>query len=178
MNLKILIVLCIEKLYWILFCLYFYHPIYFIHIHHLIVCLEILKFKLGCFLHSGKSRKTGFFQKMAFLPYGFWRRYVSSNEYYFWIAQLKSYPMIYNMTYFDHICVEKNPKNRNMHIFIFWPLLDFDPPGGGGHELSKSVKIWIKANFDMRNPNLRSKIKKFENDLFQFRRFLQKTTLK
>jgi hypothetical protein len=32
----------------------------------LIVCLEILKFKLGCFLHSGKSRKTGFFRKWHF----------------------------------------------------------------------------------------------------------------
>jgi hypothetical protein len=49
----------------------------------------------------------------------------------FWIAQLKSYPMIYNMTYFNHICEEKNPKNRYTRILIFWPLLDFDPPGGG-----------------------------------------------
>jgi hypothetical protein len=68
--------------------------------------------------------------------------------------------MIYNMRYFYYTSQEKNPKNRNMHIFIFWPLVDFDPPDGGGHELSKSVKIWIQGNFGMENPNLRSK---FEN---------------
>ena len=80
---------------------------------------------------------------MAFLPYDFWGRYVSGIEYYFWIAQLKSYPMIYNMRHFYYKSEEKNPKNRYIRILIFWPLLDFDPPGGGGHELSKSVKIWI-----------------------------------
>jgi hypothetical protein len=38
--------------------------------------------------------------------------------------------MIYNMRYFSHICEEKNPKNRNLHFFIFWQHMDFDPPGG------------------------------------------------
>jgi hypothetical protein len=28
------------------------------------------------------------------------------------------------------ICEEKNPKNRYMRIFIFWPVMDFDPTGG------------------------------------------------
>ena len=68
---------------------------------------------------------------MAFLPYGFWGRYVSGNEYYYWIAQLKSYPMIYNMRYLSYMTKEKNPKNPNMHLFVFRHLVDFDPPGGG-----------------------------------------------
>jgi hypothetical protein len=62
------------------------------------------------------------------------------------------------MRYFDRICEEKNPKNR--YIRIFWTLLDFDPPGGGGHELSKSVKIWIKGNFGMRNSRSKMQISK------------------
>ncbi len=73
------------------------------------------------------AQKNPFFKKMAFLPYGFWARYVSGNEHYYWIAQLKSYPMIYNMRYLSYMTKEKN---SNMHLFVIRHLLDFDPPGG------------------------------------------------
>ncbi len=43
---------------------------------------------------------------ILFLPYGSHWKHMSSNEYYFWIAQLKSFPKIYNIRYFDHITKE------------------------------------------------------------------------
>jgi hypothetical protein len=77
---------------------------------------------------------------MTFFSYGFWGRYVSGNEYFYWIAQLKSYPMIYNMTYLSYMTKEKNPKNPNMH-FVFRHLLDFDPPGGGVMNYRNQLKF-------------------------------------
>ncbi len=141
--------------------------LFLILIHHLNVFLEIYKFKIGCFLIFGKSGNTVFF------------RMVPTESVYqvmitfFRIAQLKSYPMIYNMRYFYNISQEKNPKIAISTFSYFGLSWTLTLPVGRSwiikisKNLASGVFWYGESEFDVKNP-------KFENSflkIFQFRRF-------